>query len=220
MSRGTHKSDQERDNRRMMEMLGSLEHGHLKPKPIFPQAILGHLFMRKFGLNREQRAHIIRSTNGSSRLEDVERIVRASDLEEFRSDDRRREERKPIKHAKKDAYAVQAEQQVLVADDHDSSSDIMNPEDDLESESDDALAVEQDAGDSTNEELQEIYEVQKKAKREFRKNFKTYKESRKKVRGDQEEPNTIPACGSLESVWRKCLLQPSSCSQAKLWVRP
>ena len=182
LSRGTHKSDQERDNRRMMEMLGSLEHGHLKPKPIFPQAILGHLFMRKFGLNREQRAHIIRSTNGSSRLEDVERIVRASDLEEFRSDDRRREERKPIKHARKDAYAVQAEQQVLVADDHDSSSDIMNPEDDLESESDDALAVEQDAGDSTNEELQEIYEVQKKAKREFRKNFKTYKESRKKVR--------------------------------------
>ena len=95
-SRGTHKADTERDNRRMMEMLGSLEHGHLKPKPIFPQAILGHLFMRKFGLNREQRAHIIRSTNGSSRLEDVERIVRASDLEEFRSDDRRREDRKPI----------------------------------------------------------------------------------------------------------------------------
>lgn len=157
LSRGTHKAaDQERDSRRMMEMLGSLEHGHLRPKPIFPQAILGHLFMRKFGLNREQRAHIIRSTNGSSRLEDVERIVRASDLEEFRSDDRRREERKPIKHARRDAYAVQDEQQVLVADDHDSSSDIMNPEDDLESESDDALAVEQDAGDSTNEELQEI----------------------------------------------------------------
>ncbi len=35
-SRGTEKADRELENRRMLEMLGSLEHGHLRPKPIFP----------------------------------------------------------------------------------------------------------------------------------------------------------------------------------------
>lgn len=49
-------------------------------------------------MNREQRAHIIRSTNGSSRLDDVEHIIRASDLEEFGNHDRKRnDDRKPFK---------------------------------------------------------------------------------------------------------------------------
>jgi len=91
-SKGTHRADQVKAQQDMLRMLGTLEHGHLKPKPILPQSILGHLYMRKFGLNREQRAQIIRATNGSSRLADVERILRASDLEEFRSEDRRRQE--------------------------------------------------------------------------------------------------------------------------------
>ena len=178
LSRGTHKSDRDRQNRRMLEMLGSLEQGHLRPTPIFPQAILGHLYMRKFGLTREQRAHIIRSTNGSSRLEDVERIVRASDLEEFRHE--RREERRPAK-LRRETYAVQAEpQHVMVANDDASSSSLYNPEEAMESSSEEILAAEDDG--ETDQELQECYEVQKRAKKEFRKQFKTYKESRKKVR--------------------------------------
>ena len=183
-SRGTEKADRERENRRMLEMLGSLEHGHLRPKPIFPQAILGHLYMRKFGLSREQRAHIIRSTNGSSRLDDVERIIRASDLEEFRQDERsrRHDDRKPSKMMRRDTYAMQSEpQQAYVADGgHESSSSLLEP-DDSESESHEAL-VAADPDDEDEQELQEVYEVQKKAKKDFRKNYKTYKESRKKVR--------------------------------------
>ncbi len=141
--------------------------------------------MRKFGLSREQRAHIIRSTNGSSRLDDVERIIRASDLEEFRQDDRSRkhDDRKPAKMLRRDTYAMQSEpsQQAFVADGHDSSSSLMDPNDESESESQEALAV-GEPDDEDEQELQEVYEVQKKAKKEFKKNYKTYKESRKKVR--------------------------------------
>lgn len=39
ISRGTHKADREKEDPKMLEKQGSLEHGHLKPKPIFPQAI-------------------------------------------------------------------------------------------------------------------------------------------------------------------------------------
>ena len=179
LSRGTHKADREKEDRKMLEMLGSLEHGHLKPKPIFPQAILGHLYMRKFGLNREQRAHIIRSTNGSSRLEDIERIVRASDLEEFRSERRVDDRQRPPKQQRRDTMLI--DEDALLAEDD--SSDLWAPDDDLETDSGDAfLANEDDPSGETDQELQEIYEVQKKAKKEFRKSFKTYKESRKKVR--------------------------------------
>ena len=52
-SKGTHRADQIKAQQDMLRMLGTLEHGHLKPKPILPQSILGHLYMRKFGLNRE-----------------------------------------------------------------------------------------------------------------------------------------------------------------------
>eukprot|EP00438_Fugacium_kawagutii_P028282 Skav227626 [mRNA] locus=C9358797:125:8101:- [translate_table: standard] len=175
-SRGTLKADQEVANRRMLEMLGTLEQGHLRPKPIFPQAILGHLYMRKFGLNREQRAHIIRATNGSSRLDDVERIVRASDLEEFKADDRRRpDDRRPKPPPRKEAYAVEAPE--------DSSSSLVNPNDETdESISGDALAAEADPEAESDQELQEVYEVQKRAKKEYKKQYKTYKESRRRVR--------------------------------------
>ena len=152
----------------MLEMLGSLECGHLRPKPIFPQAILGHLYMRKFGMNREQRAHIIRSTNGSSRLDDVERIIRASDLEEFRNDDRRRnDDRKPFKQPRRDAYAVQSEpQHAMLADDGNSSSSLGEVFDD-ESESEDAYVAAGDEEGDTEQELQEVYEIQRKAKKDF-----------------------------------------------------
>eukprot|EP00435_Cladocopium_sp_Y103_P059192 s521_g21.t1 len=59
--------------------------------------------MRKFGLNREQRTLLIRSTGGSSRFLDVERILLASDLED------QREDRKPVKlqlkPGRREAYA-------------------------------------------------------------------------------------------------------------------
>lgn len=181
-SRGTYKADKERQDRKMLEMLGSLEYGHLRPKPIFPQAILGHLYMRKFGMNREQRAHIIRSTNGSSRLDDVERIIRASDLEEFRNEDRRRDDRKPLKQPRRDTYAVHSEpQHAMLADDGNDSSSLVEDFDD-DSDSEEAFVAAGDEDGDTEQELQEIYEIQKKAKKDFRKSFKTYKESRKKVR--------------------------------------
>ena len=37
-------------------------------------------------------------------------------------------------------------------------------------------------GTGSEEDLQEIYEIQKKAKKEFKKQFRTYKEPKKKVR--------------------------------------
>ena len=88
-STGTAKGDHDRDQHAMQRMLGTLEPSHRKPKPIFPLSVLGHLFMRKFGLNREQLALVIRSTGGSSRFLDVERILSASDLEDQREQDRR-----------------------------------------------------------------------------------------------------------------------------------
>ena len=63
--------------------------------------------MRKFGLSREQRSHIIRSTGGSSRFVDIEKILRASDYEE-RLDDRRPrlDDRRQVK-PRREAYAVE-----------------------------------------------------------------------------------------------------------------
>ena len=65
---GTYEADWAKQQLKMKQMLGTLEMGHIKAKPIFPQSVLGHLFMRKYGLSREQRAQIVRSTNGSSRF--------------------------------------------------------------------------------------------------------------------------------------------------------
>ena len=103
---GTEKGDSEKAQMAMRRMLGTLEPSHRKPKPVFPQSVLGHLFMRKFGLNREQRTLVIRSTGGSSRFLDVERIFRASDLEDQRTDDRR-PARPQLKPGKRETYAVQ-----------------------------------------------------------------------------------------------------------------
>jgi hypothetical protein len=149
------------------------------PSPFFPQALLGHLYVRKFGMNREQRAHIIRSTYGSSRLDDVERIIRASDLEEFRNHDRKRnDDRTPFKQPRREAHAVQSEpQHAMLADDGNSSSSLVEDFDD-DSESEDAYVAAGDEDGDTELELQEVYEIQRKAKK-FR---KSYKESRKKVR--------------------------------------
>ena len=71
--------------------------------------------MRKFGLSKEQRAQVIRATGGSSRFADIERILRAPDFEENKTEDRR-SSRPPQKVQRRDAYAVQAEI------DHDDSS--------------------------------------------------------------------------------------------------
>ena len=182
-SKGTHRGDQIKAQQDMLRMLGTLEHGHLKPKPILPQSILGHLYMRKLGLNREQRAQIIRATNGSSRLADVERILRASDLEEFRSEDRRRtEERRPTKALRRETFAAQdSEHHVAAVDDGANSSSSLGAFDsDSDPQSEEAHMVGED-GD-TDQELHEAFEVQKRAKKEFRKNYKTYKETKKKVR--------------------------------------
>lgn len=130
-------------------------------------------------MNREQRAHIIRSTYGSSRLDDVERIIRASDLEEFRNHDRKRnDDRTPFKQPRREAHAVQSEpQHAMLADDGNSSSSLVEDFDD-DSESEDAYVAAGDEDGDTEQELQEVYEIQRKAKK-FR---KSYKESRKKVR--------------------------------------
>ena len=64
---GSHKADLKKKQKVMQQMLGALEQGHIKVRPILPQSVLGHLFMRKFGLSRDQRGQVIRSTNGSSR---------------------------------------------------------------------------------------------------------------------------------------------------------
>ena len=175
-STGTQKGDQRKDHLRMQRLLGTLEQSHTKPKPIFPQSVLGHLFMRKFGLSREQRSHIIRSTGGSSRFVDIEKILRASDYEE-RLDDRRPrlDDRRQVR-PRREAYAVE---QVAEA-----SSTSIDPLSDSGS-GEEAYQVEggeTSLGSGSEEELQEIYEIQKKAKKEFKKQFRTYKESKKKVR--------------------------------------
>lgn len=62
--------------------------------------------MRKFGLNREQRSLVIRSTGGSSRFLDVERILRASDIEDNHRLDPRLS-KVPSRPQRRDTYAVQ-----------------------------------------------------------------------------------------------------------------
>ena len=86
LSSGTQREDDERAQRRMLRSLERLEAGHTRLRPVFPAVVLGHLFTRKYGLNREQRSQVIRSTGGSSRLEDIERVIRASDYEDRERD--------------------------------------------------------------------------------------------------------------------------------------
>ncbi len=165
---GTWKEDQAKSQREMQRILGTLEQGHRRPKAIFPQSVLGHLFMRKYGLSREQRALVIRSTGGSSRFADIERILRASDFEENRVDDRR-----PAQRPRREAYNVQQ------AEDPSSSSIDVATSGSEENEVLEADEVE--SGDSAAE-LEELYEVQRKAKKDFKKSFKSYKESKRRVK--------------------------------------
>ena len=149
----------------MQRMLGTLEPSHRKPKPIFPQSFLGHLFMRNFGLNREQRALVIRSTGGSSRFLDVERILRASDLEDQREQDRRLP--KPqLKPGRRDAFAVDVED----------SSSLELPLSESDGDDNGVLVGEevQEPSESDDDELAETYEIQRKAKKDFKKSFGTY----------------------------------------------
>ncbi|CAJ1404879.1 unnamed protein product [Effrenium voratum] len=161
-----------KDDTRMQRLLGTLERSTMRPRPVFPQSVLGHLFMRKFGLSREQRAQVIRATGGSSRFQDVERIMRASDME-----DRRPEQRPQLPHkGKREVYAMEY---------GDDSSELIEP--DFEDSDEEVNAVYQDEYDpeedpEEQEELAEIYAVQQKAKKEFKKSYRTYKESKKKVR--------------------------------------
>ena len=176
-SRGTYEQDWAASQLRMKQMLGTLELGHLKPKPIFPQSVLGHLFMRKYGLSREQRAQVVRSTNGSSRFVDIERILRASDFEESS----KHSDRRPAKPPRRDAYAVQ--DQVYAAELSDSSSVGLMDTDDSAG-SDHALAVEpeQTSDEDVQHEIEEIYEIQRKAKDKFKKSYRNYKDAKKRVR--------------------------------------
>ena len=179
LSHGTFHEDHAKSLRKMQHMLGTLEPGKLKPTPIFPQSVLGHLYMRKFGMSREQRAQIIRATNGSSRFTDVERIMRASDLEETRGDDRRQ-----MKTGKRDAYVVtqkRGKQQIYMAEDED-SSELVDYENESSETAEDEIMVADGSDDSDDDEAQEILEIHKKTKEKFRKAFRSYKESRKKVK--------------------------------------
>ena len=168
-SRGTQKADDERAQRKMMENLEVLEAGHLKKKPIFPSVILGHLFMRKYGLTREQRSQVIRSAGGSCRFEDVERVIRASDYEDRFQENSQRGG--PAKPGRRD--------QVMVADD----SSLSEPD----YSSEDAMEMTDNGEDTEDEEYEEAFQVQKKARQDAKRAFRSYKDSRKKMKEIRKE---------------------------------
>ena len=160
-SRGTQRADDEKAHRKMMESLELLEVGHLKLKPVFPSVVLGHLFLRKYGLSQDQRSQVIRSTGGSSRFEDIEKVIRASDFENSAPEPGHR------------ALPHRAHRREVMAADEESSID----------EPSDLSEEIQEADEETDdEELEEAYEIQKKAKANAKKAFRNYKDSRRKVR--------------------------------------
>ena len=69
-----------------LQSLELLEIGHLKLKPVLQAVVLGHLFMRKYGLSRQQRAQVIRLTGGSCSCEDIEKVIKASEFEDRAGD--------------------------------------------------------------------------------------------------------------------------------------
>eukprot|EP00435_Cladocopium_sp_Y103_P031844 s4675_g8.t1 len=133
--------------------------------------------MRKYGLSREQRAQVVRSTNGSSRFVDIERILRASDFEESSKPDDRRSAKPP----RREIHAVQ--DQVFAAEASDSSSVGLMDTDDSAG-SDDALAVDNDrsSDEDVQHEIEEVYELQRKAKDKFKKSYRNFKDAKKRVR--------------------------------------
>ena len=136
--------------------------------------------MRRYGLSKEQRSQVIRAAGGSGRFLDVERIMRASDIEDNNRHDNRHG-RPPQKVQRRDACAVQDDDSSSIEFPMSSSNDeeALLGEGKTESKDDD-----DDDDDDDDEEpddgLAEIYELQKKAKKEFKKSFKAYKESKKK----------------------------------------
>jgi hypothetical protein len=171
---GSWKADYEKQQLQMQQILGTVELSHTKPKPIFPQSVLGHLYMRKYGLSKEQRSQVIRAAGGSSRFLDVERIMRASDIEDNNRHDNRHG-RPAQKVQRRDAYSVQ--------DDDSSSIELpLSSSDDEEALLGEGKTESDDDDDESDDGLAEIYELQKKAKEEFKKSFKTYKESKTRVK--------------------------------------
>ena len=161
-STGTHKGDEAAAQRKMLQSLERLEIGHLKLKPVLPAVVLGHLFMRKYGLNREQRAQVIRSTGGSSRFEDIEKVIRASDFEE--------------RHHEQGHRGSGRRDTVMVAEESSASEPELSSEEVQEAEI-----------DSDDEELEEAYEVKQRAKHQAKKAFRNYKDSRRRVREIKKE---------------------------------
>jgi hypothetical protein len=133
--------------------------------------------MRKYGLSRDQRAQVVRATNGSSRFRDIERILRASDLEESRSDDRRAS--KPVR---RDTYAVQKHVYAAESDSSSVDADMLGSADSDASEY--ALAAENQSSsdEDVKAEIEEVFELQRKAKEKFKKSFKNYKDVKRKVK--------------------------------------
>ena len=145
----------------MLESLELLEVGHLKLRPVFPAVVLGHLFTRKYGLSREQRSQVIRSTGGSSRFADIEKVIRASEFEVPAFDSGHRSQ--PSRPHRRE---------VLAADE----SSVEEPTDSYDDEIDEADE------ESDDEELEEAYEIHKKAKQSAKRAVRSYKESRRHVR--------------------------------------
>ena len=102
---------------------------------------------------------------------EIEKILRASDFEEQKHDDRR----PPAKHRQVHA--------VTQFDEPGSSSSLDQVTSGDETDENEAMEVGQGSSDEELEtELQEVYEIQKKAKKQFKKSFKTYKESKQRVK--------------------------------------
>ena len=103
--------------------------------------------------------------------------MKASDLEDRRSHDKSQQ-----KPQRRETYAVQHDShQILVADD-DESSDLMDADDVTSNSSDHEILEAEGPDDDSNDEAQEILELHKKSKEKFRKAFRNYKDTKKKVR--------------------------------------
>ena len=164
-SRWTQKADDEGAQRKMLESLGQLEVGHLRRSPVFPSVVLGHLFMRKYGLSREQRSQVVRSTGGSCKFEDVEKVLRASDFEDGHH---RHHQLRPARKDNVMAADGGSESMSEPSVDH-SSAEVNELEDDVTED------------DEVREELEEAYALQRKSRDNVKKHFRSYKESRKKI---------------------------------------
>ena len=140
----------------------------MKLKAIFPEVVLGHLYMKKYGLTREQRTTVVRATGGSSRFRDVGRIMRASDFEDRRPESQRGQGSRDFR---REAVLEAGEESQSMSEPSLVPSDEEVYETDLETEDDETAA-----------ELQEIFEAQKKAKANVKKFYRDYRTSRKKVK--------------------------------------